>query len=339
MGLVGKAKKEGVSVKVSLSGTAGSGKTYSALRLGTGMIQEIERRTGKKKRILVIDTENLRCNYYANEFDFDVISLKERKYGDDDYKEAKEFLPKVDDPYAPENFNQCVKYAVENDYGVVIIDQASSEWRSILDAKNKMSGTNEYVKWGILTPRHDAFIYNILYSPIHVIVNLRSKEDYAIEEENGKRTVKKLGLGEITRDGFSYEMTLAFALDNKTHLAEATKDNTHMFDGNNVLLTEEHGAKLIDWANSDGEITAEQKAKYNREVEDLAKASMAEESPADIIRDVSNKMKAIKSVLTKELIDEIKSVAPEGNPNKIKTLEQAEVFRNKFSEVASKLSE
>jgi hypothetical protein len=66
---------------------------------------------------------------------------------------------------------------------------------------------------------------------------------------------------------------------------------------------------------------------------------MAEESPADIIRDVSNKMKAIKSVLTKELIDEIKSVAPEGNPNKIKTLEQAEIFRNKFSEVASRLSE
>ena len=47
---VKKAKREKIYCKIALMAPSGGGKTYSALRLATGMAAEIERETGKKAR-------------------------------------------------------------------------------------------------------------------------------------------------------------------------------------------------------------------------------------------------------------------------------------------------
>ena len=65
-----KAKKEKIFLKVLLAGASGSGKSFSALRLATGIVNK----TGG--RIAAIDTEAGRIRYYANEFDFDDLQLE-----------------------------------------------------------------------------------------------------------------------------------------------------------------------------------------------------------------------------------------------------------------------
>jgi hypothetical protein len=87
---------------------------------------------------------------------------------------------------------------------------------------------------------------------MHVIATMRGKDQYEMEKDgNGKTTVKKLGVGAKQRDGFEYEFTCTFLLDQKTNMAEAQKDNTHLFENEGaVLLSESHGRRLMQWANS-----------------------------------------------------------------------------------------
>jgi len=63
-------------------------------------------------------------------------------------------------------------------------------------------------------------------------------------------TVKKLGLGEETRAGFTYEMDIVFEIDNSTHMATSSKDRTGLFDGKDpFMIDEEVGVILKEWAS------------------------------------------------------------------------------------------
>ena len=74
---VQKAVREKIYTKVALMAPSGGGKTYSALRLATGMREELEKITGRPCRILLANTEGARGRYYANEFDYDIVDLVE----------------------------------------------------------------------------------------------------------------------------------------------------------------------------------------------------------------------------------------------------------------------
>ena len=82
-----KAKREKIWLKILLGGASGSGKSYSALRLATGIAKK-----GKGK-VAAIDTEAGRIRYYANEFDFDDLQL--------------------DEPYTPEKYINAIDEAIE----------------------------------------------------------------------------------------------------------------------------------------------------------------------------------------------------------------------------------
>lgn len=261
MALIKKAARENVKVKVLLMSPSGGGKTYTSLRLAKGM--------GGKT--LFIGTEARRGLYYADEFDYDYVELKEVRRNDPDYNEYKSLLPKISEPYAPENYIALVRYAVDNGYDNLIIDSTTHEWSSkggILDAKNKMPGTNDYIKWAKLTPRHDNFIYEILHSPINVIATVRGKDAYVMEENSkGKQAPKKVGLGAVQRDGMEYEYTVTFLIDQETHVATVMKDNTHLFEGRYDMLTEQDGEDLVKWANS-GNTTSKNIETYKKEQEE-----------------------------------------------------------------------
>ena len=74
---VQKAVRERIYTKVALMSPSGGGKTYSALRLATGMKEALEKLNKKPARILLANTESARGRYYANEFDYDIIDLVE----------------------------------------------------------------------------------------------------------------------------------------------------------------------------------------------------------------------------------------------------------------------
>jgi hypothetical protein len=201
------------------------------------MAEEIEKNTGKKPTILLANTEQKRGYYYANEFDYDIVDMEA--------------------PHEPEKYIELVDFAVQQGYGILIIDSSSHEWEGkggCLELHQRAGG--RYQDWGKVTPRHDKFIHAIAESPIIVIATMRGKDQYVMTQVDGKNgqqntKVEKVGVGAQQRSGFEYEFTCTFLLDQKTNTAEPFKDNTHIFENDvAVKLTEDHGRKIIRWANS-----------------------------------------------------------------------------------------
>lgn len=129
---VKKATRERLDVKIALMAPSGGGKTYSGLRLATGMAEEIEATTGKKAKILLANTEQKRGYYYANEFDYDIVDIVA--------------------PHNPEKYVELIDFAVAEGYDILIIDSASHEWEGkggCLELQQQAGGT--YQAWGKLT--------------------------------------------------------------------------------------------------------------------------------------------------------------------------------------------
>lgn len=217
------AKRAKVWLKILLQGASGSGKSYGALRIADGIAKECD------SRVAYIGTEGSRNQYYANEFDYDLLDLEE--------------------PFTSEKYIEALDAAVEAGYKVIIIDSLSHEWKWLNEVHDKMPG-NSFTNWGKLKPRHAAMMDKILNSPIHVIATARGKDEYVLEDKNGKQVPKKVGMGAQQDKDISYEYTVSLMISQDTHVASADKDNTHLFDGKYEVLTEKHGKALYDWANS-----------------------------------------------------------------------------------------
>ena len=307
---VQKAVREKIYTKVALMAPSGGGKTYSALRLATGMKSELEKISGKPCRILLANTEGARGRYYANEFDYDIIDLVE--------------------PFNPEQFTEAIQFAVDEKYDILIMDSTSPEWDGkggCLELQQKAGGT--YQAWAKVTPRHDAFINALATSPIHLIATMRGKDQYEIEKDDrGKTSVKKLGVGAKQRDGFEYEFTCTFLIDQKTNCAEVQKDNTHIFEHEGAtLLTENHGKKIMQWANSGEGYTP-----VVRKDETSTNTVGADELTATK-KEIISLCGSLGGTKNEELMTTLKSYVANGNPNAIKDLDTAKECLAKIKEI------
>lgn len=323
MSRIKKAKRDAIYTKVLLGGCSGSGKTFSALRLGTGMAEEMSKTTGKEERMCFIDTENRRSCYYAKKFDFDILEL---------------------DEYSPEAYIDAIDDALDEGFKVIIVDTASLEWQFLLDVHSKMAG-NSFTNFSKITPRHEKLLDKILQSDAHFIICCRSKEKYVLEEQNGKQVPVKKGVELIQRDGIEYIMTVSLNIDMTTHTYTAMKDNTDLFEFGGNLLTEKDGSKLIKWA-SDGDLD-EKYTKLEKAKEDAkAQIAMNEETEAKkLAEEVEKKNKKQGNKLTleelkseillkcKELADlgkraevtkVVKEISGSANPNDLKDKDVAE---------------
>lgn len=301
---VKKAKREKIFVKIALMAPSGGGKTYGSLRLATGMKEEIKKETGKDAKILMVNTEQKRGYYYANEFDYDIVDL--------------------DAPYEPEKFVDVIKFAQDEGYDILILDSTSPEWDGsggCLELQQKAGGT--YQAWGKITPRHDRFIHAIADSPIHIIATMRGKDQYEMNtDEKGKKTVQKLGVGAKQRDGFEYEFTCTFLIDQKTSTSEAQKDNTHLFQSRGaILLSEQDGRDIIKWANEGEGYTPIDR----------------NSAPQELSNDITTVKKQIVAKATElggAKNEKVNEVAKKyGNPNKIDDIEVAKKFLEELNNI------
>jgi len=220
-----KAVKKQLKAKIMMDGPSGSGKTYGALLIAQGL-------AGKDGKIGLIDTENRSASLYADRFDFDVCDLKA--------------------PFSPENYINTILEAVKH-FDVIVIDSISHEWSGeggCLDIHTQIGG-NSFTAWGNVTPRHNKFINTIINADTHIISTCRTKTGYEMGNNKGKATVTKVGLQPITRDGFEYENTVVFTL-NENNFAKSTKDRTSLFNGKDFQITKSTGEDLLKWLN-DGE--------------------------------------------------------------------------------------
>lgn len=219
-----KATRKQVKLRLNLSAPSGAGKTFSALRMAKGLVNDWE-------KIAVIDTENGSASLYSHLGEFSVVDLTP--------------------PFAPEKYIEALQLCEQAGIECVIIDSSSHEWTTLLEQNESLANAsfrgNTWAAWSKTTPRHDKFINAVLHSPMHVITCTRSKTETV--QEGGK--VKKVGMKDLQRDGWEYELTISLNIDRDSHLAVPSKDRTNLFEGGQpFLITENTGELIKNWCES-----------------------------------------------------------------------------------------
>ena len=217
------SERKKAKIKLALQGSAGSGKTYSSLLLAQGLTNK------DLTKVAIIDTENGSADLYAHLGNYNVLTLEP--------------------PFTPEKYIQAIEVCIKANMEVIILDSISHCWDELLDFHSKLAG-NSFTNWAKITPRLNAFINKILQAEAHVIATMRTKQDYVLQQKDGKYIPEKVGLKSVMRDGTDYEFTLVFDIDIK-HFATASKDRTGLFMGKpEFTINTATGRKILDWCNS-----------------------------------------------------------------------------------------
>ena len=226
------SERRQAKIKMALQGSAGSGKTYSSLLLAKGLTG------GNLSKVAIIDTENGSADLYAHLGNYNVLTLAP--------------------PFTPENYVKAIEVCEKAGIEVIIIDSLSHAWDELLDFHAKLAG-NSFTNWSKITPRLQALINKILQTKAHVIATMRTKQDYVLNQKDGKMIPEKVGLKSVMRDGVDYEFTLVFDVDIK-HFAVSSKDRTGLFMGKpEFTISEETGMKILNWCNSGAKLNEEPK--------------------------------------------------------------------------------
>lgn len=220
-----KATKEKARLRLAIFGPSGAGKTYSALRIATGL----------GGRIAVIDTERGSASKYADRFDFDVLEL-----------------PQTDIA----TYVEAIKAAAG--YPVLIVDSLSHAWRELLAevdrlARARYSG-NTWSAWSEGTPKQNQLIDAILGFDGHIIVTMRSRTEWVIQQnDRGKQEPRRIGTSPEQGKGIEYEFDLLMEISAE-HVATITKDRTGRFQDAMLSMPDEaFGQALAEWLSTGAE--------------------------------------------------------------------------------------
>lgn len=228
-----KAVRSQRKFRAAFDGPAGAGKTYTALRLAFSLI-----RAGMAKRLAVIDTENNSASLYAGEnpdgdqWLFDTMPLT--KFG-------------------PDNFTNGLNLAVKEGYDVVLIDSLSHAWigaGGALDLVDQKGG-NKFTAWKDITPMQRRMMDTMIQSPAHVLVTMRSKTEYVLEEDaNGKKVPKKIGMAPQQRDGMEFEFDVYSSIDATGQLKVTKTRCSALHNATTMHAGPAFWQPAFDWLNS-----------------------------------------------------------------------------------------
>jgi len=185
------AVRESVPLLVGLMGASGSGKTYSALRIATGM----QKVTGGD--IYAIDTESRRMLHYADGFNFRHVELTA--------------------PFSPLDYLAAIEHCVKQKAGVLIVDSMSHEHEGpggVLEWHDKEMGGNfkkQFTAWAKPKAARRRLINTVLQLGVNAVFCFRAKEKIKVPAQKGADVIQ-LGWMPIAGDEFLYEQTVNFLL-------------------------------------------------------------------------------------------------------------------------------
>ena len=213
---------------MGLQGPSGSGKTYSSLLIANGLCNDWS-------KIAVIDSENHSSELYSNLGAYNVLQITP--------------------PFTPEKYIEAIQVCEKADMEVIIIDSITHEWEYIIEFHASLGG-NSFTNWHKIGLRHKEFINAMLKSKANIIATTRTKQDYVLNEKNGRLVPEKVGLKSIQRDGLEYEFTLVFDINMK-NMASASKDRTNLFFNKpETQLSAETGRMIQQWCNEGADISS-----------------------------------------------------------------------------------
>lgn len=219
-----KATKAQSKLRLALFGPSGAGKTFSALRIATGL----------GTPIAFIDTERGSASKYADRFEFDVLELEDPSIA---------------------GYVSAINAAGSSGYPTLVIDSMTHGWQELQEEVEKIAkaryGGNYWSAWSEGTPLQRKLVNAILGYPGHVISTMRSKTEWLVEEKNGKKSPKRVGLAPEQGKGIEYEYDMLIQISTE-HIAEVIKDRTGRFQDKLIEKPgEDFGRELLAWL-SDG---------------------------------------------------------------------------------------
>lgn len=194
------AVREQVPLLIGLFGCSGSGKTFSALRLASG----IQRRNPGP--IFVIDTEAKRALHYADKFSFRHLALGS--------------------PFSPIDYLEAIEYCVEQGAKTLIIDSMTHEHtgeggvlemhEKELDRLSKGDSNRReamnFPAWAKPKAQRTKLLSRLLQLSCNYILCFRAKEKIKLatkaEKAAGAEAIKPLGFMPVAGEEYVFEMTL-----------------------------------------------------------------------------------------------------------------------------------
>lgn len=184
--------------RIALQGPAGSGKTYTALRIASAWGGTIG----------LADTEHESALKYA------------APPGGPTGPGRWEFLHQPMRTFSPDSLLRTVADAADAHVDNLIIDSFTHFWSGPeglleqVEKASKKTGGNTFGGWKEMRPVERRVLDALLNFPGHLILTMRSKTEYAIEEDGrGRKVPRKVGLKADQREGIDYEMDIVMELD------------------------------------------------------------------------------------------------------------------------------
>ena len=195
------ATRTAVPLMIGLYGPSGGGKTYSALRLATGI------RSVTGGDIHVIDTESYRSTHYADEFKFIHTPFAA--------------------PFCPLDYLEAVEHCKKQGAKVIIIDSAShmhegpggmleqhdEETKRLAKAWHTSENATQFAAWAEPKQKLQRFVNSLLQVGVSTILCFRAKEKTKPNpDKSAREKLLDLGWMPIASDSLVYEMTANFLL-------------------------------------------------------------------------------------------------------------------------------
>lgn len=237
---------------IAVIGDTNSGKSWSAMRLGTGIAK------AQGKRLACIDTEGGRILHLKKHFDFDVHMMKP--------------------PHRPQRYLAASQWAESKGYGCLIFDSYSTEWRGEggkldwsreleddyverkrQEAENKRE---EFKEWQVRNTAKSIALNEPGQAQRRMelgFLQLRMPIIFAIRGNNTfDPGEKKLIFKPQCRQGFLFDVTCSFRLaQDKKGIIDLTDAKTYKMEGDHAAifkhgeqLSERHGELVNAWASN-----------------------------------------------------------------------------------------
>ena len=232
------AQKFKLPARVCIWGTQKVGKTHGALALATAL-------AGDSGKVGVISSEYASSQLLQHRFPHDIINLAE-------VDENSNLVPGA---FSPARYEEAIKLFTNARYAVIVIDSLSHAWEGeggLLEAVNRPGQNTFDDGWRVNTPIYKHLINTILAARCHIIITLRAKEAYVMEDyikRNGEKGTrpKNVGQSPVMRKGFGYEMHLTLRMDNMVAHVEATAMQDYVPHGEEIdNLGETLAQRLLD---------------------------------------------------------------------------------------------
>ncbi len=294
------AKRTALPLFIGLCGPSGGGKTYSALRLATG----IQRVSGGK--LAVIDTEGNRALHYADNFKFMHLPFSQ--------------------PFDPDSYVEAMRFCIAGGAKTIVIDSASHEhegpggvleWHEAeMERLSKAWGAPAHAvtfpAWAEPKAARRRMIGFILQQQVNLVFCFRAKRKLEMPKKGSKEPPRDMGWMPIAAPELAYEMTALGVLppgakgipdwsplDPGSELVTKRPAQFELILQSGKQLSEDMGEAMARWALGSDPAPKQKKA-YSEECAALLE-SMAAADTKEKLADVEERLAIAGGLSTAEL--------------------------------------